>query len=166
MKRPLILIALACVAATPRTPNLLRDAITPAVAIVPGKPLALTGQTDGKQKVSAQIDSDHLDARLTHIAISQDGNALSLPAVAYADMKGANRAWLEERGALTTIVVEGVETGKDWRLALEFHPKQLWLRRLSREGVNRDAFTYFDRNDLKPQRVQRRRSYERGFNQD
>ncbi|MFM2099023.1 MAG: hypothetical protein RLZZ366_562 [Pseudomonadota bacterium] len=166
MKRHLILIAFACVAATPRSPNLLRDALTPVAAIVPGKALALSGTTDGKKAVSAQIDSAKTDARLTHIAVSQDGHALLLPEVAYADMKGANRAWLAERGALTTLVIEGVDAGKDWRLALEFHPKQLWLRRLSQEGVNRDAFTYFDRDDATPQRIQWRRSYEHGFNQD
>jgi hypothetical protein len=166
MKRRLILIAFACIAATPRSPNLLRDAFTPVVVIVPGQPLALSGSTDGKKAVNAEINSTKGDARLTHIAVRQDGHALSLPDVAYVDLTGANRAWLEERGALTTLVIDGVETGKDWRLALEFHPKQVWLRRLSREGVNRDAFTYFDRHDLKPQHVQWRRSQERGFNQD
>jgi hypothetical protein len=158
----LALIAVSTVSAAPRTANLMRDAITPATALVADKVTTLRGESDD-EVVSADIAMAAKDGALTKIAVSQDGKVLGLPETAYAGLSGAKIAWIEERGALTTLVIEGVTANQDWRLALEFHPKQLWLRRLSREGVVQDNFTYYDRDDLNAVRVFDRRSGNRGF---
>jgi siroheme synthase (precorrin-2 oxidase/ferrochelatase) len=158
----LTLIAVSTVGAAPRTANLMRDAITPATALAADKVTTLTGESDD-EKVIADITLAANGGAITKIAVSQDGKALRLPETAYAAVAGAKIAWLEERGALTTLVIEGVTANKDWRLALEFHPKQIWLRRLSREGVAEDNFTYYDRDDLKKTRVFDRHAGNHGF---
>lgn len=164
MIRPvlLILIALVSVGAAPRTANLMRDAITPATALAAEKVITLSGESDN-EIVHAEIKLAMTDRGIATITVSQDGEKLELPESAYADMKGAQTAWLEERGALTTLVIEGADAGKDWRLALLFHSEQLWERRLSREGLNRDTFIFYDRDDMKPSKPQQRRTINRGF---
>jgi hypothetical protein len=163
---PTLLVAASTYAATPRSPNLMRYAFAPITTVAPGEAITLSGKTDKDELVQAVVQSRKPDASLVKIMVSQDGKALTLPADAFAGVTGANRAWLEERGALTTLVIEGAQFGKDWRLALEFHPKQLWLRRLSREGVARDEFTYYERKAMTAMKPQLRRAHVYGFNQD
>ncbi|MFM9851469.1 MAG: hypothetical protein ACKVOJ_01495 [Sphingomonadaceae bacterium] len=164
MLKPLTLfcVALATIGAAPRTANLLRDAITPMTALAPDKVTSLSGESDD-EIVTADITLSGKDGAISKVAVMQDGKALRLPDSAFSAISGAKRAWLEERGALTTLVIEGVSAAKDWRLALEFHPKQLWLRRLSREGVAQDSFTYYDRDDLNKTRIFDRHAGNHGF---
>ena len=158
---PMALAAIAMIAAAPRSPNLLRHAFSPVVVLEAGKDAALAGRTDG-ERVEARLTLT-ANAGLDTLSISQDGRPLGVAASALQGVSGANRAWLEERGALTTLVVEGVSDGKDWRLALEFHDTQLWLRRLSREGVAKDSFTFFEPAGMRPRREARRHFQDRGF---
>jgi hypothetical protein len=160
----LVLIALVSTAAAPRTANLMRDAFTPQIALIAGKVVTLTGESD-HEVVRAEICLSATQSSISSITLSQDGEKPGLPESAYATMKGAKFAWLEERGKLTTLVVEGADAGKDWRLALLFHPHQLWERRLSREGVGRDNFTFYDRKDMTPSKPQHRHTINRGFHE-
>ena len=155
-----LLLALA-----PPSPNVMRSAIAPLVMLEAGKTIRLQGSTDGKQTVEAAIAISAQGGMLSAVSVSQDGKALTLPESAWQGLEGARHAWLEERGALTTLVVEGESEGKDWRLALEFHPRQLWLRRLSREGEAKDSFIFYDRDNLKPQKERFRRKLSRGFHE-
>ncbi len=134
-----------------------------AKPIVAGAALELVATTDGDEPLTARIVTDKADARLTAITVSQDGRELRLPGSAYAGLTGASRAWLEERGALSTLLVEGKDSAGRYHLALEFHPEQLWLRRLSREGVSRDSFTFYDRENIEPGAEQMRHFEGRGL---
>jgi hypothetical protein len=140
-----------------------RWALTEAGAITSGTALELAATTDGDQSLTASVMVQKADAALIAISVVQDGRPLGLPASAFIGLKGATRAWLEERGALSTLVIEGLDGEGKWRLALEFHPKQLWLRRLSRQGQAKDSFTYYDRDDLKPGDPQLRGHSNRGL---
>ncbi len=166
-RRPVLLAAamLALPAAAPPATNLFRDAFSPIVPLEAGKAAELKGVTDGDEPVVARLTLAD-DGTLAKAEAMQDGQILLLPPSAIQGLSGAKRGWLEERGALTTLVIEGTEKAKTWRLALEFHPKQLWLRRVSREGQARDEFTYYDRRDLAAQKLDRRRHHVRGFNTD
>jgi len=157
----LMLAALTTLAAAPRSPNLLRHAFSPVVPLEAGKDATLAGRTDG-ETVEARLALT-ADAGLDTLSISQNGQPLGVAAGALQGVTGANRAWLEERGALTTLVVEGASEGKDWRLALEFHDNQLWLRRLSREGLAKDSFIFFEPANMRPRREQHRHFEDRGF---
>jgi hypothetical protein len=158
---PMTLAAMAMIAAAPRSPNLLRHAISPVVALEAGKGATLSGESDG-ERVEARLALSAV-AGLETLSISQDGQPLGVAASALQGVSGANRVWLEERGALTTLVVEGASDGKDWRLALEFHDNQLWLRRLSREGLAKDSFIFFEPANMRPRREQHRHFEDRGF---
>ena len=129
------------------TRNVLKDAVTPMVRLEPGTGNHLTGMTDGEEPLSAHITLD--DARtITTLAVSQDGQALFMPDSAWNTLTGADTAWLEERGALSTLVLEGYDAEiRRWRVALLFHDAQLWKRRASLEGQGRDQFTFYDRKD-------------------
>jgi hypothetical protein len=165
--RPIMLAAMmiALPAAAPRSPNLLRDAFSPIVTLEPEKSAVIKGETDGDEPVSANLNLTK-EGGIESLTITQDDRPLALHATAIQGLTGATRAWLEERGALTTLVVEGTEAGKDWRMALEFHPKRLWLKRVSREGQGRDEFTYYDRDDGEPRAMQKRRHHVHGFHGD
>ncbi len=136
-------ITSAVFANVPRSPNILRDAVTPLIELVGGKN-TLTGETDG-DIINATLEVTE-GGTLQSISLVQDDVIMRLPASAYAGLSGARQAWVEERGALTTIVVEGAQDQKDWRLALLFHHEQLWRRRLSVEGSKRDIMTFYDRD--------------------
>ncbi|NJM50152.1 MAG: hypothetical protein HC843_04100 [Sphingomonadales bacterium] len=166
--RPLILsatlplIAAMLTAAAPQSPNKMRDAFSPLTALQTDMDNKLSGETDGEM-VYATISLDD-ESRLAAIKLVQDDEELRLPKSAYAGIAGARQAWLEERGALTTLVIEGRSDDKDWRLALLFHPEQLWRRRLSVEGERKDQMTFYDRDeDMKPDDMERRKAHSRGF---
>lgn len=145
------------------TPNVMKDAITPMTPLARGATVQLAGTTDGDEEFSVVLETDEAGA-LLRMTAAQDGEKLGLPDSAFADLSGADTAWLEERGALSTLVVEGWTTeGKRWRLALEFHPKQLWKRRFSMEGERRDLFTFYSRKDMTPSQPERRRAGNEGL---
>jgi hypothetical protein len=163
MKQVLTLIPLALIAASPSSPHLTSSAFTQAMPLNGGEKLTLEGRTDRDEAVVAEIAVTKDGTKLSSISVKQDDQQLILPAFSYDTVTGARRAWLEERGALTTLVIEGNNAGKDWQLALEFHPKQLWLRRLSVEGENRDHFTFYRGDKLEKTREFRRHSLHRRF---
>jgi hypothetical protein len=164
MLKPLTLLCVALITtgAAPHTANLYRDAITPVTGLAADKVTSLSGESDN-EIVTADITLSGKDGAISKIVLIKDGKVLRLADAAFASISGATVAWLEERGALTTVVIEGETADRDWRLALEFHPKQLWLRRLSREGIAQDSFTYYDRDDLSKTRSFARRSGNHGF---
>jgi hypothetical protein len=138
------------------TTNVMRHAITPIQSLERGATVQLMGTTDGDEAFSATLETNEAGA-VTRLTVAQDGAPLGLPESAFADLSGADTAWLEERGALSTLVVEGwTAEGKRWRLALEFHPKQLWKRRFSLEGERRDLYTFYSRQDMTPSEPERR----------
>ena len=144
------------------TANVLRYAITPMQPLTRGAVISLSGVTDGDEEFSAILDVD-AEGGIAAMTVAQDGKALGLPASAFAGLSGADIAWLEERGALSTVIVEGwTPEEKRWRLALEFHPKQLWKRRYSMEGENRDLYTFYSRKDMTPTEPERRGAGDKG----
>jgi hypothetical protein len=157
-----VFAATTALAAAPPPVGTWRHAVTPALDIPADQPLTLSGETDG-ERVEAIIDLNKADRSIASIAVRQDGQLLLTPPSSWTGLNGASRAWIEERGALTTVVVEGTANAKAWRLALEYHPEQLWLRRVSRVGENRDSFTYFDREDLAPSKPMIRHAAYRGL---
>ncbi len=145
------------------TPNVMRHAITPMQPLARGAAVQLMGTTDGDEEFSVQLATDEAGA-IMRMTVAQDGTQLGLPDSAFADLSGADTAWLEERGALSTLVVEGwTPEGKRWRLALEFHPKQLWKRRFSLEGERRDLFTFYSRQNMTPSTPERRSAGSQGL---
>jgi hypothetical protein len=114
----------------------------------------LSQKTD--DRLIAEITLDKSGQSIIAIKASRDDRRLLVPQSAFAAMKGATTAWLEKRGALSTLVVTGDHLGKVWKVALEFHPKQLWKRRLTIEGVRRDEFIFYDRNDMMPSNSEHR----------
>jgi hypothetical protein len=66
---------------------------------------------------------------------------------------------------MDVIVIEGVTDDKEWRLALLFHPEQLWRRRLSVEGQKKDQMIFYDRDedDMEPTEMETRKAHGRGF---
>ena len=145
------------------TPNVMKDAITPMTPLARGATVQLAGTTDGDEEFSVMLETDATGA-LTRMTAAQDGAKLGLPDSAFEGLSGADTAWSEERGALSTLVVEGwTKEGKRWRLALEFHPKQLWKRRFSMEGERRDLFTFYDRKDMTPSEPELRSAGSKGL---
>lgn len=144
------------------TANVLRHAITPMQPLARGAVTNLSGVTDGKQEFSAILDIN-ADGAIAAMTVAQDGERLALPDSAFDGLSGADTAWLEERGSLSTVIVEGWSAdGKRWRLALEFHPKQLWKRRFSMEGEHRDLYTFYSRKDMTPSKPERRSAGDKG----
>ncbi len=145
------------------TGNVMRDAITPRQPLTRGTVASIVGTTDGDEEFSAILNID-ADGAIEAMTVAQNGERLGLPESAFADLSGADVAWLEERGALSTVIVEGnTPNGKRWRLALEFHPKQLWKRRFSVEGERRDLYTFYSRKDMTPSETERRSANNRGI---
>ena len=145
------------------TPNVMKDAITPMTPLERGATVQLAGTTDGDEEFSVLLETDVTGA-IARMTAAQDGEKLGLPDSAFADLFGADTAWLEEPGALSTLVVEGwTPEGKRWRLALEFHPKQLWKRRFSMEGERRDLYTFYSRKDMTPSEPERRGAGNKGL---
>ncbi len=141
-------IAVIIMAAAPSSPNKTRSAFSLLTPLSAGKTMQLLGETD-KETITATISLSSNSA-IADITVVQDGRALLLPLDSYAGITGAQRAWIEERGALTTLVIEGAglidgaAQTKEWRLALLFHPEQLWRRRLSVKGQRRDSMTFYN----------------------
>ena len=155
-------IAALNIAAMSHSTNTMRDAFTPLTPLKVDDDTLLSGTSDGDE-VTAKISLDDKKA-LAAIKVTQDDTLLRLPKSAYANMKGAQQAWIEERGALTTLVIEGEDAGKSWRLALLFHPQQLRRKRLSVEGNRKDEMTFYSRDeDMQPSKVQIRKAHSRGF---
>lgn len=145
------------------TANVMRHAITPMQSLDRGATVQLMGTTDGDEAFSAILETDEAGA-ITRMTVAQDGEKLGLPESAYAELSGADTAWLEERGALSTLIVEGwTQEGKRWRVALEFHPKQLWKRRFSMEGERRDLYIFYSRKDMTPSTPERRSAGNQGL---
>ncbi len=167
MKRKLL--AAACcsmaaliMAATPQSPNKMRSAFTPLTYLTNGKTTQLEGESD-HEVVSASITLTD-KGEMAKIEVIQNDERLRLPQSSYAGLSGTKQAWLEERGALTTLVLEGNAEGKDWRLALLFHPEQLWRRRLSMESQWRDNMTFYDRDEgMETTKPEKRTAFSRGF---
>ncbi len=149
------LLLLAGTHAAHANPDRLRhEKLTPVTDLGAGQDVRLNGTTDGHPFV-AHIVLDK-QGNLASISLVENDMPVRMPTSCCEGLAGANHAWVEERGALTTIVVEGAIDGKTWRLALESHEEQLWLKRLSRQGERRDSFTYFDRKDFEPSKVRLR----------
>jgi hypothetical protein len=163
MKRKLLAAACCCMAAlimatAPQSPNKMRSAFTPLTYLTPGDTTQLEGESDG-EVVSASITLTD-KGEMAEIEVIQ----LRLPQSSYTGLPGTQRAWLEERGALTTLVLEGNAEGKDWRLALLFHPDQLWRTRLSLEDQRRDTMTFYDRDeDMETTTPEKRTAFSRGY---
>jgi hypothetical protein len=167
MKRKILTIA-ACImpffimAAAPQSPNKLRSAISPLTALSNDDTVYLEGESDD-EVVSASVTLN-AKGEMAEIEVMQDEGRLRLPQSSYSGLSGARQAWLEERGALTTLVLEGNSQGKDWRLALIFHPKQLWRTRLSVEDQWRDVMTFYDRDEeMQTSKPEKRTAFSRGF---
>ncbi len=149
-------------AETYHTSNLLKDAVTSVHQLADGTRIILSGETDGEPLV-AEVEVGE-NGMLTDLTIRQGDRALRMPADAWNERSGAKYAWLEERGSLTTLVLEGEEEdGRDWRLALLFHPEQLWKRRLSIEGDKSDLFTFYSREDMSANEAKRRGAHNKGL---
>ncbi len=161
----LLAISMSAAANVRHSPNKLRDAYSPLTGLQYGENNPVSGKSDGVP-VIATIMLDTKGA-ITEIKLSKDGEQLAIPASSYTELPGAQRAWLEERGALDTLVVEGKNGGKEWRLALLFHPKQLWRRRLSVEGQRGDSMVFYSRDQhMKPSKAEDRVTSSRGFHGD
>ncbi len=146
---PMLMVGLAATAAhadVKRSPNMLRDAFTLLTLLKDEGTVRLVGETDDDDEAEATITLGK-DGKLDVVRMHQDGVAMRLPDAAWQGITGAQQAWLEERGACTTLVIEGEDKAGEWRLALIFHPEQLWKRRLSREGRERDHFTFYNRDE-------------------
>ncbi len=167
-------MAILITAASPHNPhrlhsdNKLRSAFTVVTPLPGGAVTELQGESDD-ETVTAAITVSKKGV-MDKITLVQDGRTLMLPQNSYAGLTGTQHAWLEERGALTTLVVEGTEMSKEtgkskqWRLALLFHPEQLWRRRLSVEGQWRDSMTFYDRDDdMEASQPENRSAISRGF---
>jgi hypothetical protein len=155
-------VAVPLHAAAPQSPNKMRSAITSQVMLIMADKTILSGEADGKI-VTAHIELDRMSG-LAKINVMQDGNEMRLPLAAYAGLIGAKSAWIEERGAMTTLVIEGHDAGKDWRIALLFNDDQLRRRRLSREGVKHDMMTFYSRDeDMVASEPEPRKSFGRGY---
>jgi hypothetical protein len=115
-----------------------------------------------RDPMQAVVTLSKNEQRISSIKMTHDGVDLLLPDSAFTSLKGAQLAWLEKRGALPTLIIAGEEAGTQWKLALIFHPKQLWKRRLSIEGLRRDEFTFYDRDDMEPSEPERRRTMSMG----
>jgi hypothetical protein len=161
----LFAISMSAAASVRHSPNKLRHAYSPVTGLQYGENNPVSGNSDGAP-VIATIMLDTKGA-ITEIKLSKDGKQLSVPASSYTELPGAQRAWLEERGALDTLVVEGENDGKAWRLALLFQTKQLWRRRLSVEGQRGDSMVFYSRDQhMKPSKAEARMTSSRGFHGD
>ncbi len=156
MKQTILIFLPALVAATLpskwaiSTPQLLRDYAT----------IQIEGTTDD-ESLTAIITTAGTGVKA--VAVQQADHKLGLPESAFTGLTGAKQAWLEERGALSTLIIAGSDAGGDWRLALEFHQRHLWLRRLSRAGEGRDSFIWYAHDDLKPSKEHFRSFVGRGL---
>lgn len=158
------IFAATSIAAVNHSTNKLRDAFTAEISLPIDMDTKLSGQIDDNEIVTAVVSLDEKSV-LAAIKVEQDGVVMRLPKSSYAGLVGAKRAWLEERGALTTLVIEGLANGKEWRLALLFHPEQLWRRRLSVEGQTKDQMIFYDRDEdnMEPTEMETRKAHSRGF---
>jgi hypothetical protein len=157
------IIAATSIATVKNNPNEMRDAFTAVIPLPMDSDTTLSGESDD-EIVKAVVSLDD-KSMLAAIKVEQDGELMRLPKSSYAGLSGAKRAWLEERGALTTLVIEGLKDGKEWRLALLFHPEQLWRRRLSIEGQRKDQMIFYDRDEdnMEPTEMETRKAHSRGF---
>jgi hypothetical protein len=132
-----------------------KDMVSKAYALTASKTITIES-VKHRDPMVAQITLDKAGQAITDIKMSHDDRDLLLPVSAFNEIQGPKIAWLEKRGALLTLMLAGEHKGKVWKLALEFHPKQLWKRRLSVEGVRRDEFTFYDRDDMEPSKPEHR----------
>jgi hypothetical protein len=159
------MISSAALAVAPQSPNKLRHAFTPVSALSGNGSTSLSGTSDG-DLVIAKLTLDE-DRRVTNIEIKQAETTLRLPKSAYANLPGAQHAWLEERGELTTLVIEGKTDNKDWRLALLFHQDQIWRKRFTQEGDRRDVMTFYSRGEeMEASKPKKRKAFSQGFYND
>jgi len=124
-----------------------RQAFTPQSDLKPSETTRIEGESD-TDIVEATLTLDE-DGTLDVVRMMQDNKSLRLPDSAWQGMKGARQAWLEERGALTTLVIEGEDDEGDWKLSLIFHPDQLRKRRLIREHTGKSSVTFYHRDTEK-----------------
>ena len=132
-----------------------RDMVSTARYLVAGQPVTVTS-TRTRDPMQATVTLSKQQQLITTIDMTYDGVKLLLPNSAFTSLKGAQLAWLEKRGALATLIIAGEEDGEQWKVALIFHPEQLWKRRFSKDGIRRDEFTFYDRDDMEPSEAERR----------
>ena len=139
-----------------------KDMVSNARNLVAGQPVTVTS-TRTRDPMQAVVTLSKQQQLITDIKMTYDDVNVLLPQSAFSSLKGAQLAWLEKRGALATLILAGEEDGKQWKVALIFHPKQLWKRRLSIAGVQRDEFTFYDRDDMEPSDAERRGTMSMGL---
>lgn len=132
-----------------------RDMVNTARYLVAGQPITVTS-TRTRDPMQAVVTLSNQEQRITGIKMTYGDVNVLLPDSAFTSLKGAQLVWLEKRGALATLIIAGEEDGNQWKVALIFHPKQLWKRRFSQDGVRRDEFTFYDRDDMEPSEAERR----------
>ncbi len=139
-----------------------KDMVSKAYALTAAQTITIESQKR-RDPMVAQITLNKSGQSIADIKVSHDDRDLLLPVSAFNEIQGAKIAWLEKRGGLSTLMLAGEYKGKVWKLALEFHPKQLWKRRLSIEGIRRDEFTFYDRDDMEPSQPEHRDSMTMGL---
>jgi hypothetical protein len=160
-----LIMATFIMAATPQSSNKIRGAFSNVTALSSGATNSIQGESDGKN-VLATVTLNK-QSEIVNLMIVQGDNKLRLPADAYSGINGTQRAWLEERGALTALVLEGTENEKAWRLALLFHEEQLWKRQLSQEDRRSSMVTYYSRDEgMKPSKPENRIALRKRYNKD